>query len=551
MNHRYKTTMKIVPSFEKVMLDSDPRAEEYSAKILKNERLNFQLVFKSECPNATKLNYVEVQGTLAPYVTLRSVENVPVSYTAPEADEYYLDKRPGLYPDVLRPFGGLGLVIPCRQWKSVWVSVEAKEGFLPIGEHALEFVLFDEFDNRISSRTYVVKVLDVESEKHELKLTNWMHYDSICDTHKVKPFTDKFYAVFENYLKAYVDIGMNMLLIPLFTPPLDTALGGERRTVQLVNVAVENGKYSFDFSNLEKFIDFARKNGIRYFEFGHLLTQWGGEFCPKILIKKNGRLKKSFGWRVSSASQEYRKFLEEFLPALYEEILKLGIKDNSCLHLTDEPEAECIETYGAYCELIKRHMRGIPIIDAMSEPLFYEKGLVDIPVSLTKHYERFLALGAKELIVYNCCFPNNEHYSLRFINAPGVRLRILGTQLYATGAAGFSHWGFNFYGSVLSLERVNPYAVTDACGFFPGGDGFIVYPTERGVHYSLRAELMREAIQDYCALKTLEKMTDKQTVQDLIDAVGIKNYNVYPQESTDFSAFRNRVYDAIEWASNK
>lgn len=542
--HEYKTTMKILPSFEKVMLDREPKTEEYSAKILKDERLNFQIAIKSECPYATKLNRIEVQGTLAPFVTLRSVEQVPVSYTAPEADEYYLDKKPGLYPDLLKPFGGLGLVIPCLQWKAVWVSVEGE--FLPVGEHTLTFVLFDEFNNHIAETSYTVKVLDIVSEKHNLKLTNWIHYDSICATHRVKPFTKKFYTIFGNYLKTYVDGGMNMLLTPLFTPPLDTIVGGERLTTQLVGVSFENGAYSFDFSKLEEFVAFAKEKGILYFEFSHLFTQWGGRFCPKIVVKKNGRLQKEFGWGVASNSPEYAKFLEAFLPELYREILKLGIKDVSYLHLTDEPGPASLETYGKCCELIKRQMGGIPTMDALSDPVFCEKGFVDIPVPITKHYEKFLPFHKKEMIVYNCCFPNNEYYSLRFINAPGVRLRILGTQLYATGATGFLHWGFNFYSSVLSLERIDPYAVTDACGFFPGGDGFIVYPTEKGVDYSLRAELMREAVQDYRALKTLEKLTDKQTVKDLLDEFGIKHYNVYPRESAEFSAFRNRVYDEIE-----
>ena len=57
--HEYKMIAKIVPSFEKVLLDREPTMEEYSSKMLRNERLNFQLVFKSECPYATKSNRIE------------------------------------------------------------------------------------------------------------------------------------------------------------------------------------------------------------------------------------------------------------------------------------------------------------------------------------------------------------------------------------------------------------------------------------------------------------------------------------------------------------
>jgi hypothetical protein len=66
------------------------------------------------------------------------------------------------------------------------------------------------------------------------------------------------------------------------------------------------------------------------------------------------------------------------------------------------------------------------------------------------------------------------------------------------------------------------------------------------VEYSLRAELMKESVQDYCALKTLEKLTDKQTAQALLDEAGIKHYNEYPRESAEFAKFRNRIYETIE-----
>ncbi|MBQ8885864.1 MAG: DUF4091 domain-containing protein [Clostridia bacterium] len=547
----YKTFAKIVPSFEKVLLTKEPTAEEYSSTMLSNEQLNFQLVFKNEIPWATRNNRIEVAGDLAPFVSLRSVEQVAVSYTAPEADDYYIGKEPGLYPDLLKPFGGLGVVLPCRQWKAVWVSVRGGEDGLPAGLHTLAFKLFDEAGKELAALSYSVEVLPVFAEKNDLKLTTWMHYDGICRHYGVKPFTKKFYTVFEYFLKAYVDLGMNMLLTPLFTPPLDTAMGHERLTAQLVGVEVVDGGYRFDFSKLEEFVRFAQAHGIRYFEFSHLFTQWGGRFCPKIMAKKNGRTQKIFGWHVSSASTEYAAFLDAFLPALYEEILKLGIKERSYMHLTDEPGPASAETYEKCCALVKRHMGGIPTMDALSEPVFCEKGIVDIPVPITKHYAKFLPFKKKELIVYYCCFPNNDYYSNRFINMPGVRTRILGAQLYATGATGFLHWGFNFYSSVLSLEEIDPYAVTDACGFFPGGDGYLVYPARTGVNYSIRAELTREAWQDYCALKTLEKLAGKGASDKLIGEAGIKDYNEYPKESAAFAAFRNKIYAKIKESLKK
>ena len=224
----------------------------------------------------------------------------------------------------------------------------------------------------------------------------------------------------------------------------------------------------------------------------------------------------------------------------------MGIKDVSYIHLTDEPTKDQIDAYTQCCNLVKKHISGIPIMDALSEPIFYEKGLVEVPVPNIEHYDSFASLSVKELFMYNCCYPAHGYYSNRFIIAPGLRTRILGTQLYLTNVQGFLHWGFNFYNSVLSMERINPYAVTDSCGFFPGGDGFIVYPTKTGVNYSIRAELIKESLQDYNALLTLEGLAGKEYTLSILRDAKIEGYNQYSRCDEDFLSLRNTIYEAIK-----
>lgn len=68
--------------------------------------------------------------------------------------------------------------------------------------------------------------------------------------------------------------GINVLLTPVFTPPLDTAVGGERPTVQLVDITLENGNYTFGFDRLKRFCRMAKRCGIKELEIAHLFTQW-------------------------------------------------------------------------------------------------------------------------------------------------------------------------------------------------------------------------------------------------------------------------------------
>ena len=547
----YKIKAKIISALEKVLPDVEPTEEEFSGIMLQNERHHFQLAFFWDEPWRMFKTTIEVGGPLAEYVTVRSVENVPATYTPYQTDDFYISTKSGVYPDVLKPIGKLGCVLPMGKWKAFWVSVYAPNG-LPQGVSDLTFslytdpALYQKPREKLAELTYRLEVVGKNAVQNELRLTNWMHYDCICAKHNVKPFGEKFYKIFSEYLKAYTEIGLNMLFTPLFTPPLDTEMGGERRTAQLVEVKIENGAYRFDFSKLDKFIRFARAHGIRYFEFSHLFTQHGGRFCPKIVAKTAEKEEKIFAWETRSDDPRYTSFLEELLPQLCAFIEKRRLTDCVYFHLTDEPEVkEAFESYAAASRLVKKYVGKIPVMDAMGETEFYEKGLVDVPVAVTSSYTRFENIPREKLFVYYALNPTAEYYSNRFITMPSLRMRILGVQLYETGVGGFLHWGFNFYNSARSIEEIDPYGETDAGGLLPAGDGFIVYPAGDKVYKSIRAELTGEAIRDYNELKTLETLTDKTFVAEILREFGIRGYTEYPRDVKTFQRFRRRIVEEI------
>ena len=102
---------------------------------------------------------------------------------------------------------------------------------------------------------------------------------------------------------------------------------------------------------------------------------------------------------------------------------------------------------------------------------------------------------------------------------PSLRNRVLGVQLYKFNIKGFLHWGYNFWNSQFSLERIDPYSVTDAREAFPSGDGFVVYPGNGGEPVcSLRLEVFYDALQDMRALYALENKIGREKVLELIDS---------------------------------
>ena len=546
MEETARIQCKIVSSLEKVLPKIEPTQEEYKGSMLKNERYNFQIAYYCNVtPRGMHGNTIVARGELAKYMTFRIEELAPSSVVNYPADDYYVTNEVGLIPDPLVPIQRVGIPMPYGQWRAVWVSVELPENY-QAGVYETEFELFRIEGDSLGVLKYTIEVIDAKLPKTDLRLTNWMHYDCISNTHGVALFSDEFYAVFKNYLKNYIECGFNMLLVPVFTPPLDTAPNTERKTAQLVKVKQTPNGYSFDFANLKKFINFALANGVEYVEFSHLFTQWGGKYCPKVMADVDGEEKRIFGWDTDATDERYQSFLQSFFAELGGVIDEMGIRERCYFHLTDEPSEAMIPNYAKCRDMVKKYIGDMPIMDALSHYEFYEKGLVDIPVTGLKAYEKFAEHHLENLFVYNCCGPTDEYYSNRFLNFPSQRVRVLGFQLYKSAVQGYLHWGFNFYNSVLSKIQINPYSCTDCYGAFPSGDGFLVYPSETGVNKSIRAEITNEGFQDYVALKLLESYIGREQVVALLDDWGLDGYTVYPRDAVSHKAFREKINALIK-----
>lgn len=507
--------------------------------VLKNETFCFQAdVFLEETKRLFNTFRFEVLGSLKKYVSIYEVEHVPVIRGEyPEADDYLIGTNAGIYPDALisyarkKPF-----VMHANRHKTFWIKIG---GELPVGEHVLTVALNDFENKELARRQLTVKVINESLPQNDLIVTTWLHCDCICSQHGVKPFSNKFYGVFKEYVKSMVAHGNNTLYTPLFTPALDTEVGNERMTVQLIGVSVNGGKYSFDFSQLEKFIDVARSAGIRRFEYCHLFTQWGAEHTPKVVARVDGKKKRIFGWDTDSLGDDYAAFLRALLP----ELVKVTESKNveALFHISDEP-GEDNERWVKAQALVKPYVKNYKIADACGYG-FQEKGLTDISfVGITGEAltaEQSEKLAKKPSGAYYCCGHNKNNVANRFITMPSLRNRILGLQLYASHSIGFLQWGYNYYLSVSSREVINPYLTTDGKGAYPAGDCFIVYPDVRNgkVIESIRNEVFAEAMQDYRLMRLIEQKRGVSFVEKKLAEFGLNGFSVYPKSESKYVDF--------------
>ncbi len=534
----------ILSSLEKVFSDEKPKAKAFEKfSMLKNEKASFQAAFC--CEKNIALD-VSVSGSLAEFSKLYLVKDVPVGTAChDDADDFFLRKTSGMYPDVLESVDGK-ITVEGGKWFSIWVEVSPEEKIT--GESELK-VLFSENGKTVAEGSVTVDVIDCCLEKQTLIHTCWYHADCLCNYYGVEAMSDEFWRINRNFIKTAVEHGINCILTPVFTPPLDTKVGGERRTVQLVGVK-KNGKgYLFDFSNLKKWIEMCKECGVEYFEMSHLFTQWGAKHAPKIVATdRKGREKKIFGWGTRTSSRKYDAFLRAFAAKLMEFIEENGIKDKCFFHVSDEPSMGDLKVYKRRAALISKLLKGMRVIDALSDYAFYEKGAVRLPIPCEDHIEEFKG-KVPELWTYYCCGQYKNCVPNRFMAMPSLRNRILGMLLYKYDVKGFLQWGYNFYNLQYSVAAIDPYKVTDAGGSFPSGDSFVVYPSCKGEALaSLRLKVFYDGFQDMMALKTLENKAGRQKVEEFLstEAVRLKSFTEYPHEAEWLLGVREKINAMIK-----
>lgn len=498
--------IKVLCSLAKIFPDEIYGGYEVEAiSCLKNERTAFQLAIKADADKA-----VDVVSSCAD-LTIYTIQYVPAGFTAEkDRDAYFVrNAESGMYPDVLLPLEG-SIRLKKDRWTPVWCEF-VPNGKMDAGVHTISITVGGE------TVTVNVEIADASFEAQSLLCTNWFHTDCLAAHYRVEIFSDEYWRIVENFMRTAVSHGINFILTPLFTPPLDTAFGGERPTVQLIDVKKNGNTYTFGFEKLQKWIDLADRCGIRYFEMSHLYTQWGAKHAPKIMAETRRGYRRIFGWGTNAHGKRYSDFLRQLAPKLIEFIDENGIRDRCMFHTSDEPQKRHYRSYQKAAALMQALFGDFRRIDALSEFSFYKDGLIEYPITNIEHIEDF-AGKIPELWTYYCCNPYKDHFPNRFMAMPSLRSRILGFILYAYDVKGFLQWGYNFYFTRYSRRLVDPFTETDAGGKFPSGDSYVVYPAPDGSAYaSLRLKVFYDAIQDFEALRLLEKKIGREKTLEMLN----------------------------------
>ena len=549
--------IKSMSSLEKCFLDEALSAKEELTHftVFQNQRLAYQIGVVYTRPERGK-NYaqykVRVLGDIAKYATVRRVVCTPSTFPCNEGicDRKYLRFKPGLFPDLLQPLHyehSIRLISDLLN--ALWVEVKLPENY-PAGTYSLTVELV-EGEGAVASQTVDVRVLDEELPPQRLIHTEWFYTDCIADHYKTRVFSERHWKLIENFLRRATENGINMILTPIFTPELDTYVGGERTTTQLLDITVtEDGEYIFGFERVDRWIDLCLSLGVKYFEIPHFFTQWGAKAAPKFVATVKGKKKKIFGWETDAHSDEYKNFLAQLIPSLVDFLEKKGVARNTFFHISDEPHLDQLEQYLKCKELIEPYIKDYPIIDALSNYEFYEKGVLKKPVPTIRKIDPFIENKVEGLWAYYCG-DSGPNITGRQFAMPACRTRILGVQLWLNNIEGFLHWGYNFYNNYRSYDKIDPFLYTDAEFFVPSGDSFLVYPGDDGTAWeSIRINALREAMEDMRLLDLCAERIGREATEAIVtDTAGYKiTFTEYPMETNFLNRLRDRLIEAVEQA---
>ena len=527
----------VADSLVKILPDTPMPANasgKISVEAVRNEYESAQFVVTArEKVEVTVITAGKMVGPskIVPRVEVNFLGFVPVKRgTTDTPPEHLAIKAPADIPDPL--LETRTATVEAGKSQPIWLTVYVPKKAQP-GEY--KGTIDISTSNGPAAVSLAVKVHPVTlPDARTLYLTNWFSTWKIANAHGLEQWGEAHWKMIEAYARMMADHRQNVVLTQI--------------TELIKGQEDSKGNLTFDFSMFDRWVElFTRAGVIGTIEGGHFGTRgpWEAPDFDALLpeIKgPDGVVKPKPAFKVTS--EEMRKYLSQFLPALQKHLEEKGWVDNYIQHLADEPIPQNAESYKKLASYVREYAPKIRIIDAsMCTEI---AGSIDIWVPQPPEYEQkeqFFNERRKagdEVWFYTCLSPKGK-YMNRFIDYPLLDTRLLHWVNFKYDMPGYLHWGFNHWqGDPFTFLEPN----WGGDNFLPPGDSHIVYPGKRGPLSSIRLEALRDGIEDY-ELLILLKAKNLKKAREICDSV-VRSLTDYTLDPSELRKARLKLIKALE-----
>jgi len=302
----------------------------------------------------------------------------------------------------------------------------------------------------------------------------------------------------------------------------------------------EEGKWSFDFRNFNRYVKRAMEMGFKKFlieGFG-FRRSWD---APDILHRD-----------IDLLSREGYEYLRQYLTALRNNLRENGwlSDDLFMLGVCDEPNDINALAYRAVISLARKYIPELRLYDATSGAPIY--GALDVWVPRADEYEAhrevfdsYRAAG-DEIWHYVCLYPREGGYINRFMDIPLLCTRYLFWGNYKYSLTGYLHWTVNAYQNNEDPFKVScPRHVNAGSeSILPPGDDKLIYPGEGRPWMSIRLENHRESAEEYSMLMAVAEK-DKALADSICGEV-FESFHSVEFDADKFESARRKLIRAYE-----
>ncbi len=333
--------------------------------------------------------------------------------------------------------------------------------------------------------TLTVYPLTLPDQRHVL-VAEWFSTGQFKKFHGVESAqSDRYWQILRAYAKNMVEHRQNTF---------------EIRLSLIKTMLDDNGKYSFDFSEFDRFAQVFWDTGrMDAMETGPVTERVpGGWSSPNIKIREFFTVyEKADGKAKKVGGEEY---LANFLPAFVNHLREKKWLDKTLFHICDEPANHNVTDWQQASDFIHRHAPELRRIDAIETPHCLDRLEVWVPkldhLSTWQGTFEDAQRRGNEMWFYTVGIYQGGSLMNKTVDVRLIETRLMHWLNYRYDLKGYLHWGFNQW-------TADPWNA-------PGqhrGDGWHVYPKKDGLLDSLRWEQMRNGLQDYECLWLLEDKT--------------------------------------------